>query len=89
MGSLHVLDGTMNAERYKKVLEQQLAIIITYIIIAISQIQRRFILHVSQHCISAGLAEEGGDGSVLSPHCEVQGRAAVKHGSIHICSLAE
>ncbi|TNN76106.1 hypothetical protein EYF80_013637 [Liparis tanakae] len=54
-----------------------------------SEIQRRFVLHVSQHRVSARLAKEVGDGGVLSPHCEMQGSAAVKHGSIHIGSPAE
>lgn len=67
----------------------QLSITITYIIIAVSQIQCRFVLHVSQHCVSASLAEGVGDGGVLSPHREMQRRAAIKHGGIHIGSLAE
>ncbi len=61
----------------------------TYIIVAISQIQCRFILHVSKHCVGAGLAQEVGDGSVLSPHCQMQGRAAVKHGGVNVGSPAE
>jgi len=67
----------------------QLSITITYIIVAVRQIQRRFVLHVSQHRVSARLAKEVGDGGVLPPHCEMQGSAAVKHGSIHIGSPAE
>lgn len=61
----------------------------TYIIIAISKIQCRFVLHVPQHRVSARLAEEVGDGGVLSPYCEMQGRAAIKHGSVNIGPPAE
>lgn len=55
-----------------------------YVIVAVSQIQRRLVLHVPQHRVGAGLEQEVGDGDVLPPHCQMQGRAAVKHGSIHI-----
>ena len=66
-----------------------MSVTITYIIIAISQIQRRFILHVSQHCVSSRLAEKVGYGSVLSPNRQMEGGAAVKHGSIHVGSPVE
>lgn len=62
---------------------------VTYIIIAISQIQRRLVLHVSQHCVGTRLAEEVGDVCVLPPHREMQGRAAVEHGGIHVGPSAD
>lgn len=62
---------------------------IAYIIVAVSQIQRRLVLHVPQHLVGAKLAEEVGDGDVLPPHGEVQRRAAVVHGSVHIGAAAE
>lgn len=61
----------------------------TYIIIAVSQIQRRFVLHVPQHRVSTRLAEDVGDGGVLSPYGKMQGRAAIKHGSVNIGPPAE
>lgn len=67
----------------------QLSITATYIIIAVSQIQCRFVLHISQHCVSARLAEDVGNGCVLSPYREMQGRAAIKHGAVHIGTPAE
>ena len=62
---------------------------ISYIIIAVSQIQRRLVLHVSKHRVGAGLAEQVGDGGVLPPHRQMQGRAAVKHGGVHVGPPAE
>lgn len=64
-------------------------LIFAYIIIAVSQIQRRLVLHVSQHFVGAILTEDGGDGGVLSPHRKMQGCAAIKHCSVHIGSAAE
>lgn len=65
------------------------ALALTYVIVAIGQIQRRLILHVAQHCVSARLAQDVGNGSVPSPHREMQGGAAIKHGSVHIGPPAE
>lgn len=62
---------------------------ITHIIIAIGQIQRRLVLHVSQHCVGTRLAEEIGDVCVLPPHRQVQRRAAVEHGSVHVGPSAD
>lgn len=62
---------------------------LTHVIVAIGQIQRCFILHVSQHRVSARLAEDVGDGGVPSPHRQMQGRAAVKHGGVCVGSPAE
>lgn len=61
----------------------------TYIIVSVGQIQCRFVLHVSQHSVSARLAEEVGDGGVLPPYRKMQGRASVEHGGVHIGSLVE
>lgn len=61
----------------------------THVIVAVGKIQRRFVLHVPQHGVGARLAEEVGDGGVLSPHCQMQRRAAVKHGGVHVGSPAE
>lgn len=62
---------------------------IPYIIVAISQIQRRLILHVSQHLVGARLTEEVGDAGVLPTHRQMQRCAAVKHGGIHVGSHAD
>lgn len=67
----------------------RLSIAKTYIIVSVGQIQCRFILHVSQHSVSARLAEEVGDLGVLPPYREMQGRASVEHGGVHIGSLVE
>lgn len=64
-------------------------LIFAYIIIAVSQIQRRLVLHVSEHFVGAILTEDGGDGGVLSPHRKMQGCAAIKHCSVHVGSAAE
>lgn len=60
-----------------------------YVIVALCQILRRLVLHVSQHRVGAGLAEEVGDGRVLPPHGEVQRRAAVEHGGVDVGAVAE
>lgn len=58
-----------------------------YIIVSVGQIQRRLVFHVSQHFVCTELAEEVGDLRVLSAYGEVQRRAAVKHGSVHVGPL--
>lgn len=62
---------------------------IAYIIVAVSQIQRRLVLHVPQHLVGTKLTEEVGDGDVLPPHGEMQRCAPVVHGSVHIGAAAE
>lgn len=62
---------------------------LTHVVVAIGQIQCCFVLHVPQHRVSARLAEDVGNGGVPSPHREMQGRAAIKHGGVHLGSPAE
>lgn len=87
------------SERHKVVLEQHrsgfrhrlLLVVVrtSYIIVAIGQVQRGLVLHVAQHGVGAGLAEEIGDGRVLPPHGEMERRAAVEHGGVHVGAAVE
>lgn len=61
----------------------------TYIVVAFSEVQRSLILHVPKHHVGTRLAEEVGDGGVLSAHSQVQRCAAVEHGGVHVGAAAE